>query len=231
MIAHELRTPLTTVSAFAQLLGRPNLAPDVQERARSAIVSETRRLTRLVQDLTDAARLATGRFRLHLGACDLTEIVRQQVETMQFGTDRHTIRVELPHEPVRLVCDCDRVTQVLANLLGNAVAHTPGGEIVVRLSQEGDRVHLEVRDAGPGIPADRLETIFEPYVRLTDGDFGERPKGMGLGLYISKGIVEAHGGQIWAESAERGGGAIFHLILPLHTVADAVPMHAGEIGS
>ena len=213
MIAHELSQPLTNISASAQLLGREKTPAEFKERARTTIVSETRRLTRLVQDLFDATRLAAGRFEVSPSSCDLGEIVREQVELVRATSDRHTVALDLPVDVPSSICDRDRIAQVLSNLLTNAVKYTPGGTIRVRLRTEDGNALLTVHDEGPGIPPDRLEAIFEPHVRLVGGA-GSRLKGSGLGLYIARGIVEAHGGRIWAESAE-GGGAVFTMCLPL----------------
>jgi signal transduction histidine kinase len=115
---------------------------------------------------------------------------------------------------VPVFCDRDRVVQVLSNLVTNAMKYTPGGKIRVSLRVESDQTLISVSDEGPGIPRDQLEAIFEPHVRLAGPEAGGETKGSGLGLYISKGIIEAHKGQIWAES-EEGRGSTFTLSLPL----------------
>jgi signal transduction histidine kinase len=213
MIAHELAQPLTNISTSAQLLGRERMPAETRERARSTILSETRRLTRLVQDLFDATRLAAGRFEVSPIDCDLAEIVGQQIELARAASERHIIQLEAEDGPFRTQCDRDRIAQVLSNILTNATKYTPGGVVRVRLHAEGERAIVRVVDEGPGIPADRLEAVFEPHVRLV-GSGSSHKKGSGLGLYIARGIIEAHGGQIWAENAE-GGGAAFTISLPL----------------
>jgi two-component system, sensor histidine kinase and response regulator len=213
MVAHDIGTPLTTLSGYAELLGRPDMAPARRERARSVILSETHRLARLVRDLLDASRLAAGRLRVRRVRCDLAAIAREQVELAGARSERHSIRLEGP-EALAAVCDRDRLAQVLSNLLANAIAHTAGGQVVVRLWTEDHEARLSVRDEGPGIPADGLEAIFEPHARLAPDRPGDGPTGRGLGLSIAKGIVEAHGGRIWAESPP-GRGATFHVSLPL----------------
>ncbi len=213
MIAHELGGPLTAISGFAQLLARPGITPTMSERARRSILSETRRLARLVKDLEDVTRLASGSFDLEYVEADVVEIVRQQAELARVSSDAHRIVLDVPPGPVPLRVDRDRLAQVLANLLGNAIKYSDGGEIRVTLEVDGGHARLSVRDQGPGIPQDMLEAIFEPRVRLVAGE-GDQPKGAGLGLYIARGIVQAHGGQIWAESSP-GAGASFTLVLPL----------------
>jgi two-component system, sensor histidine kinase and response regulator len=214
MIAHDLRGPLTAMVGYAEVLGRPDLSPDLHARARSIILSETRRMARLVHDLADSGLLATSEFDIQLARCDLLDIAREQAELVRVTTDRHSIEVDAPAGAMLAVCDRDRVAQLLANLLSNAVKYTPGGEIRVRVWAEGKEALLSVSDQGPGIPEDRLDTIFEPHVRLANDSVGGDPDGAGLGLHIAKGIVEAHGGRIWAESAP-GRGATFGVSLPL----------------
>lgn len=213
MIAHELSQPLTNISTSAQLLGRERTPPEFKERARTTIVAETRRLTRLVQDLFDATRLAAGRFEVYPAACDLAEIAREQVEAARSKSERHTILLQAPEGVFTSLCDRDRVAQVLSNLITNAIKYTPEGTVRVHLRTEESYALMTVHDQGPGIPQDRLEAIFEPNVRLV-GAGSSKAKGSGLGLYIAKGIIEAHGGRIWAENAE-GGGAAFTMRLPL----------------
>ncbi len=215
MIAHELGQPLTAISGYAQLLGRPNVSEESRERARASIVSQTSRLTRLVRDLSDAANLASGSFRVCRERCDLTALVREQAELAQNSTDRHTITVDVPETDVPVACDRDRIAQVLSNLLNNAIKYSPGGEIEVTLRPEEGQVAVLVADDGPGIPSDYLKTIFEPYARLTHRDRANEAAGSGLGLYIARGIAQAHGGQIWAESYGPNHGATFTLTLPM----------------
>ena len=227
MVTHELNQPVTSIRAYAQLLGRPGLTPERQDRARESIVSETRRLERLTRDLADASRMAAGRFQVALGSYDLAEIVREQVELARARAEQHTIRFEGPADAPPSLCDRDRVAQVVSNLLANAMKYTPGGEIRVRIDVEDTRALITVRDQGPGIPPERLEDIFEPHVRLPGGASasGERPKGSGLGLYIARGIVEAHGGRIWAENSP-AGGASFTFCLPLAPRESPAPVGA-----
>ncbi|MPZ15129.1 MAG: response regulator, partial [Chloroflexi bacterium] len=166
MIAHELGQPLTTISGYAQLLGRRNIVPEVEERARSTISAETRRLGRLVQDLADAWRVSAGRFPVDLAESDLASIVREQVDLARGGTDRHTIELDAHVEQLPVLCDEDRIAQVLSNLLDNAIKYSDGPKIHVAIRVDGRQAIITVRDRGPGIPRDRLEAIFQPHVRL-----------------------------------------------------------------
>ncbi|MGD9892096.1 MAG: ATP-binding protein [Dehalococcoidia bacterium] len=213
MVAHELAQPLTNISTSAQMINREGIPSEVQERARSTIVGETRRLNRLVQDLLDATRLAGGHFQVNPTPHDLCEIVREQVQSARSSSEQHRIELDAPDEPIVAAFDRDRIAQVLSNILLNAIKYTPGGTIHVLLVAERVQATIWVRDEGPGIPHDRLEAIFHPNVRLV-GAANRGTNGSGLGLYIARGIVEKHGGRIWAENTE-GGGARFIVVLPL----------------
>jgi signal transduction histidine kinase len=213
MVAHELAQPLTNISTAAQLLGRERIPDDVQERTRSTIVSETRRLNRLVQDLLDATRLAGGHFQVNPAPNDLGEIVSEQVQSARSASTQHGIELDAPDEPIIAALDRDRIAQVLSNILLNAIKYTPGGTIHVLLQTERGEATICIRDEGPGIPRDRLDAIFHPHVRLV-GAGNRGTNGSGLGLYIARGIVEKHAGRIWAENTE-GGGALFTVVLPL----------------
>lgn len=219
MVVHELRQPLTTVGGYAQLLARPNVPPEAQEQARAAIVTETRRLARLVQDLADVSRLTSGRFRIQPTCCDLVEIAREQVELARVSAGQQVLSLVAP-ERLPIVCDPDRIAQVLSNLLANAVKYAPGGEIRVTLSASEGHALVSVSDQGPGIPEDRVEAIFQPYVRLAARG---APPGSGLGLFIARGIVEAHGGRIQVESVA-GAGSTFVVVLPREAAVRPAPV-------
>jgi signal transduction histidine kinase len=216
VIAHELATPLTTLRGYAELLTRPTVGAAVRERARGILLSETSRMARLLQDLThdvenveDTGQPST-RVSLQLERCDLAAILRAQVEVASGRSRRHRIVLEAPRRLDGNV-DGERIAQVVANLLNNAVKYSPGGEIHVTLQREGRNAHLSVRDLGPGIPPESLDAIFEPGIRLPAR---RKPDGAGLGLSIAHDIVEAHGGRIWAES-EPGAGSTFNVRLPV----------------
>ena len=212
MIAHDLAGPLTTVKGYAEALDRPNTPPPVRQRAQTVIRTVADHMTRLVSDLADSGRLATGQFQVQPVTCDLVRLTQLQVEALTASLVHHTLSLDAPAE-LPIVCEPDRVTQVVANILSNALKHTEGGEVRVRLWREAQQARLSVSDSGPGIPPDDLESIFEPRKRLPGNGSG-RPAGAGLGLHIARGIVEAHGGRLWAESSP-GQGATFQLSLPL----------------
>src|SRR5205823_5257471 len=149
MVAHDLATPLTTIRGYVELLGRENMQPERQERARALIVSETDRLARLARDLADAAQVIGGQFRIRTAVCDLTEIAREQIDLTRSRTTRHTVVLDAPPS-LPIDCDRHRLAQVLANLLTNAVKYAPEGEIRVQLHRDEEQVQLTVSDQGPG---------------------------------------------------------------------------------
>jgi signal transduction histidine kinase len=211
MVIHEMNQPLTNITGYAQLLQRARSSPERQERALNVIVSETQRLGRLLRDLADASRLASGDFTIHPTNCDVLDILGVQVELARATTDKHMIGLEATVDSLFATWDQDRIAQVISNLLKNAIVHTEGGEIRLTCYSEENEAIISVIDSGAGIPKSRIDVIFEPHVRLPGRN---KPVGSGLGLYIAKGIVETHGGRIWAEN-EPGGGARFTVSLPL----------------
>jgi signal transduction histidine kinase len=213
LISHELATPLTTVRGYLQILTRSGVDGAVRERARNIMLSETGRMQRLVHDLVDDMDAASGGLSLHVEACDLVSVAREQIEIASTRSNHHTIVLDAP-EHLEAECDAERLAQVFANLLANALTYSSDGEVRMTLGRDGPNVHVSVQDEGPGIPREKLDSIFEPRVRLEPRRQREPGNGKGLGLSIAREIVESHGGRIWAES-NAGGGASFHLTLPL----------------
>jgi PAS domain S-box-containing protein len=209
MAAHELRTPVTSILGFAQLMQR-RLPED---RHINTIVKQAASLDRLINDLVDSARLDDRRLMLRRVRFDLTDLALDIAEQVQPLSEAHPIRVEAPPTPLVGVWDRERLGQVIQNLLVNAVKYSPeGGEIVVSLTDLSDAIELAVRDRGVGIPPGALPRIFDPFYRVerTSGS----AQGLGLGLHISRSLIEAHGGQIRAESAGDGLGTTFTVRLP-----------------
>ncbi len=215
MIVHELNQPLTNITGHARLLGRSSALSERERRSLDLIADEGLRMARLLRDLADASRLATGDFTIAPVVCDAIDLIGSQVEMARASTERHSISFTPEPESLEATWDRDRITQVVSNLLKNAISHTDGGHIVVACLREGDDVVITVTDSGSGIPQDRMDAIFEPHVRLPG-----RPDahGSGLGLYIARGIVETHGGRIWAGNVP-GAGAKFTVMLPLTSTA------------
>ena len=216
-VTHELRTPLTSIRAFSEMLhDDPKI--DLAERTRflCIIVSETERLTRLVNQVLDMAKIESGHAEWHNSDIDLRELVEHAVSTTaQLFRDRGaTVDVQLPAAVPLLRADHDRLVQVMLNLLSNAAKFVPQGcgRISVRLSAGEGSLRVDVSDNGPGIAADFMPVIFEKFRQ--GGDALSRPQGTGLGLPISKQIVEHFGGRMWVESPP-AEGATFSFELPL----------------
>jgi PAS domain S-box-containing protein len=216
--AHELRTPVAVVKAFAELLVR-ELERGTQSPERIAhlirrVIGGAERLDRLTDDLLDISRLRLGQLPLRPEPLDLAALAREVVE-------RHRERAKETHHVVvdaAVTCpvrgDPDRIEQVLANLVENALKYTPeGGEVRVTVRQDAGGVRVSVADEGIGLPAEAIETIFTPFGRAANAAESGIP-GLGLGLYIGRSFVERHGGRIWAESAGENRGTTVSFWLP-----------------
>jgi len=218
--SHELRTPITTIRGQAQLLLRrlrkqKKAALEMGEITTSLerINDQTGHLTALVDELLDVSIIRTGKSRLNKKTCNLGEICREVIEDQSVLTGRQ-ITFEMPSPPILLEGDSDRLTQVFVNLVTNAVKYSPEDRSVeVLISQRDQAVMIQVRDYGHGIEKDQQERIFETFYRAPDAESSSK-KGLGLGLAISRDIVERHDGRIWCES-EPGQGSTFFVELPL----------------
>jgi signal transduction histidine kinase len=216
--AHELRTPVTGIKGYAELLQRAQargaLDQERLERALSGLGVAADRLAALTGDLLDVSRLRLGRLPFAPGPLDLAALVREGAERLGQRGGAHPLLLDVPDGDWMVEADAGRVEQVLANLLDNAVKYSPdGGPITLRMRREGDGVRLEVRDQGIGLSPGAEEAIFEPFGRGANAARAHIP-GMGLGLHICRGIVERHGGRIWASSAGEGQGTTFAVWLP-----------------
>jgi signal transduction histidine kinase len=222
-VAHELRSPLTSVKGFtATLLARWDRFTDDQKRMMLQTVdADADRVVRLIAELLDVARLDSGRMELHRIPVDLRELITDQVRAcVAQGVPEETFRTRIPRGLPLVAADPDKLRQVLANLLENAVRHG-GGTVTIEVRAEDDRPHPEslhtegvssvavaVSDEGPGIPEDQLNRVFTRFWR------GGRRGGTGLGLSIVKGLVEAHGGLVSVGNGPEGG-ARFRFTLPV----------------
>ncbi|PLX60828.1 MAG: histidine kinase [Sedimenticola selenatireducens] len=216
-VTHELRTPLTSIRAFSEmLLDDPSMALDDRKRFLGIIVSETERLTRLVNQVLDLARIESGRGEWTTGEVDLAELIRQSIETTgQLFRDQGTeVETVIPEGDFRVWADRDRLLQVMLNLLSNAVKFVPAGsgKITITLTRDQQDYQVSVADNGTGITAGQQEIIFEKFQR-GDSDGVANPMGTGLGLPISRQIIEHFGGRLWVES-HPGKGAIFSFRMP-----------------
>jgi signal transduction histidine kinase len=217
MAAHELRTPLASLALHAELLARwarrspPPSPADMTARAEK-IIGQTRRLDRLVDQLLDVSRISAGRLELEPEEVALDTIVEDVVSRFEEELSRvgSTLRVESAGPPVAGRWDPMRIDQVVTNLVGNAIKYGGGRPICVRVELSGDRASLAVRDQGIGIAPDQQRRLFQRFARAAGRG---APGGIGLGLWISRQLVDAHGGSIRVESA-LGEGSSFIVELP-----------------
>jgi signal transduction histidine kinase len=218
--SHELRTPITVIRAHAQMIERDIAKrPDVSSNLSTLITSlkiideQTRRLSVLVDNLLDPNSNRDGKMQLRRELRDLAALCREVVEEQQLLSGR-LIELELPPEPVILRLDHQRISQVVTNIVSNALKYSPADlPVKVQVDQRDNVAVLQVSDAGPGIAADQQTRIFEPFYRTPEAQ-GSSKRGLGLGLAICKDIVEQHDGRIWCDSCV-GKGSTFVVELPL----------------
>ncbi len=217
-VTHELRTPLTSIRAFSEILrDNPELEPEERQRFLGIVIQESERLSRLINQVLDLAKLESGRAEWQVAEIDLRQVVLDCLDTTgQLFRERGVaLETRLPAAVAPVRADRDRLVQVLINLLSNAVKFvTPGeGRVVVALVQSGGEVAVQVTDNGPGIAPEDQQLIFEKFRQAGD-TMTDRPQGTGLGLPISRQIVEHLGGRLWVRS-EPGKGATFTFALPV----------------
>ncbi len=219
MAAHDISGPLTLIAGYTDLLAAPVTSPDERDALVEGIRVATLQVTRLVEDVMDAGRVGAGEFRLRPEPLDLVALVRRVAGGQQTTSDRHRIVVDAPE---RLDGEWDpvRLGQVMVNLVSNAIKYSPdGGEVRIDVGREGDAALVRVADRGRGIRAADVRLLFRPFARLLRPEERGEVAGAGLGLYISHGIVLAHGGSIRAESEGPGAGSEFSVRLPLRARA------------
>lgn len=227
-VTHELRTPLTSVRAMAEILyDHPELDRDRRMQFLGIILKESERLSRLINQVLDFAKLESGLFEWHLSDVDLRAVIEEAIASTEqlFREQNVRLHVVLPDRVPPVQADHDRLVQVMFNLLSNAAKFAQDW-VEVRLSVHGDTVRVDVSDNGPGISPEEQEVIFEKFRQVRRGS-RSRPQGTGLGLPISRHIVEHLGGRLWVESAP-GAGATFSFTLPLRVseVPKAPATHA-----
>lgn len=214
MVSHELRTPLTLIHGFAELLTIRELDPERRRAALEEILGASRRLARLIDDLLSVSRIESGRMVIDPRPVDLRLLVRRTLAPFQAMSSRHVLRADIPlHLPV-IWGDSDKLEQILTNLIGNALKYSPaGGEVQITAHAEEQTIRIDVHDQGIGMSLHEMARLFEKFYRV-DRDEVQATNGTGLGLYITKRLVEMHGGEIWAESVA-GVGSTFSFTLPL----------------
>ncbi|MBR9830148.1 MAG: histidine kinase [Oceanospirillales bacterium] len=223
MVSHELRTPLTSIRAFAEILNDTETMPaEQQQHFLQIIVRESERLSRLIEEILDLARLESGRMTLHPERCDLIELIRQAGDAVtQLFQQRHiALEMQLPDTPCPVMADPDRLLQVLINLLDNAskFADHDQPRVLLTLQIKPRHFRVTVEDNGVGITEAEREKVFEKFHQIeldSDGSDGShRPRGTGLGLPISRGIVSHLGGRLWVDTPEQLQGACLAMELP-----------------
>ena len=219
-VSHDLRTPLTSIQGFSQAIAEGVASdPESAQRAAQIIYDETARLHRMVESLLDLARIEAGQMDVHHHAVALSSLLsgigeRLQVKAREQGISLH---LDVPEHLPRIAGDGDRLAQVFTNLVDNAIKHTPAGGTVSLHAETGDgNILIRVADTGEGIPPDDLPRIFERFYQVDKSRKSYRNSGMGLGLAITRQIVEAHGGTIQVAS-KLGEGTTFSVWLPLPT--------------
>jgi len=215
-VSHDLRTPLASIIASAGSLRQPEVRWSESERATflADIEQEAKRLSRIVDNLLDLSRMESGTLHPERGWYDVAALIDDVVGRVRPQLGERPVELRVPDDLPPVSLDYVEIDQVLSNLLENAARHTgPRTAVTVSARRSGDDVVIEVADDGPGIAADALERLFEPFF---SGSRRATPRGTGLGLAVARGLVEAHGGRITAENRPEGG-ALFRVTLPIGT--------------
>lgn len=225
MVAHDLRAPLTVLLGCVEMLedSDATTTPAARQRAINGIVRTSQRIERLSSDLLDASRIGAGRFEVRPSPMDLVEVVREVVELQQASASGRRIILRSPPQ-LPGEWDRERIVQVFTNLISNALKYSDDGDVRVTVQRSNGKAVGCVTDDGIGMSPEQLARLFDPFSRL-EKEPGRT--GTGLGLYITKGIVEAHQGRIWVDSVP-GHGSTFCVELPLKSEPDT--KHAGRNG-
>ncbi|MBP6096232.1 MAG: histidine kinase [Methyloversatilis sp.] len=231
-VTHELRTPLTSIRALSELMADdPDMEPAQRQHFVGIIVNETERLSRLVNQVLDMAKIESGHAEWHNSDVDLRALVEQAIETTQevFRERGATVVLHAPAQVRTLRADPDRLTQVVLNLLSNAAKFVPkgSGHVDVHIDTDEAGITVKVHDNGPGVPPDQHLLVFERFRQ--GGDGVNRPQGTGLGLPISRQIVEHFGGKMWLDT-DPGQGACFGFHLPWPET-EIPPAHGAQSGN
>jgi signal transduction histidine kinase len=220
IVSHELQTPVAIIKSYAATLAREDAVwpPETIQRVSRNIEEECDRLTRLISDLLDLSRIQAGRVSMRVGSVDLPQLVSEVIDQLAPRSARHSLRSTFPPNFPIIRGDADQLRRALFNLVQNAVKYSPnGGEVLiageVRTLENHPYAVVRVIDQGIGIPPGEEERIFERFHRA-DTRLSRSTRGVGLGLYITRSIVEGHGGRIWAESPGQGRGTVFTIMIP-----------------
>ena len=218
IVSHELRAPLISIKGSTAIVLGAAPAPDPAEMLQffRVIDGQADHMRGLIADLLDHGRIVTGTLSVSPEPADVAALVDQARSTFVSGTGRHALTIDLPEDLPQVMADRARIGQVLNNLLSNAARHSPeSSPIRVSAARDGVHVAISVTDKGRGVPPDRLPHLFSRYAAAASGDRKPRQVGAGLGLAICKGLVETHGGRIWADSEGPGRGTRFTFTVPV----------------
>jgi signal transduction histidine kinase len=190
--------------------------PEITQKILPKIRKQTDRLAAIISDLLDISKIQAGKFELSKTITSLITLIKESVEAAKQLSAAHEIECRLPNEDLMLDIDSTKMSQVLINILSNAIKYSPQNKkIMVEAERIGDEVKIGIHDRGIGVATEHLDKIFTQFYRVATDE--NRTAGLGLGLYLCKEFVEAHHGKIWAES-EIGKGTIIHLILPVKLI-------------
>ena len=220
VVSHDLKNPLQVIEMAVKVLRPHSLENPRAMTTIGRVLRAVERMNALIHDLLDVAKIESGRFDVTPVPCPISRLVEDASAMLTPIAEAKAVRLAWPQtDDLRVDADPERIFQVLSNLVGNAIKFTPSGAVVsIEVQPAEGVVRFAVRDTGPGIPANELAHIFDRYWQARRA----RSAGSGLGLYIAKGIVEAHGQRIWAESTH-GAGAAFFFTLPAHVPAASTP--------
>lgn len=209
VIRHEFRSALTTIQGFSEMIYKGNLSTAEMKEFALDIYQDAQHLSYMINDMLHLEHMEMSRLQLHCSWLDLNSIIMEVVNRIQQTTMQHTIHTKLANALPVLIGDAEKLSQVIENLLDNAIKYSPdGGDVYVSNAVEGGSVHVCVQDNGIGIPAEAINRIFERYERV-ETKINQIIPSTGLGLALVRQIVRMHGGQIWVESV-LGEGSSFH---------------------
>lgn len=211
--SHELKTPITTISGYIQMSER---SPELMASFMPKISKQVNRLSAIVSDLLDVSKIEAGKLELNLSHSSLLTILKDSVESVIPLSETHQVEFSPPGQDEMILVDAQKISQVISNLLTNAIKYSPQNSTVsLTAFRIGDKIQVDVQDHGIGIAHEHMENIFNRFYRVSSTR--NRVQGLGIGLYLSREIIEAHRGKIWVES-EEGKGSVFHVSFPIEAI-------------
>lgn len=211
--SHELKTPITTISGYIQMSER---SPELMASFMPKISKQVNRLSAIVSDLLDVSKIEAGKLELNLSHSSLLTILKDSVESVIPLSETHQVAFSPPGQDEIILVDAQKISQVISNLLTNALKYSPQNSTVsLTAFRIGDKIQVDVQDRGIGIAREHMENIFNRFYRVSSTR--NRVQGLGIGLYLSREIIEAHRGKIWVES-EEGKGSVFHVSFPIEAM-------------